>query len=225
VSDVLCAEGLVRRIARRDVVGGVELALARGESVSLVGPSGCGKTTLLQMLGLLDRPDAGKLRVAGEDPWSLGEAARARLRLERIGFVFQQHNLLEALTARDNVALPAWRRSGSRARAARLADELLAQLGLGAVAGTRASELSGGEAQRVAIARAIVNAPELVLADEPTGSLDSGSARTVMETLLATCDRGAALFVVTHDPDVASRASRTVAMLDGRFVRVSRLPE
>ncbi|HEY8078816.1 MAG TPA: ABC transporter ATP-binding protein [Labilithrix sp.] len=224
MTDVLTAEGLVRRIGPREVVAGVHFTLEAGESVSLVGPSGCGKTTLLQMLGLLDRPDDGAVRFGAVDPWSLPDAARARLRLERIGFVFQQNNLLEALSARDNVALPAWRRTGRRADARRRASELLERLGLSAVADARGSELSGGEAQRVAIARAIVNEPALVLADEPTGSLDSASARAVMATLLAACERGAAVFVVTHDSDVAARTSRSVGMLDGRIVRMSHLP-
>ncbi len=221
---ILRAEGLVRRIGRRDVVAGVDLTLDGGESVSLVGPSGCGKTTLLQMLGVLDRPDGGWVRFGAVEPWSLADAERARLRLGHIGFVFQQHNLLEALSARDNVALPAWRRTGSRAAARRRASELLERLGLAEVAEARGSELSGGEAQRVAIARAIVNDPVLVLADEPTGSLDSGSARAVMATLLSACDRGAAVFVVTHDPDIAAQTARSVGMLDGSIVRVSRLP-
>ncbi len=223
-ADVLRAEALVRRIGRREVVAGVDLALAPGEAVSLIGPSGCGKTTLLQLLGLLDRPDAGTIRIGERDASSFTEAERARVRLERIGFVFQQHNLMDALSARDNVALPAWRRTGARRDARRRASELLERLGLGGVADARASELSGGEAQRVAIARAIVNEPAIVLADEPTGSLDSAASRVVMDTLFAACERGAALFVVTHDSDVAARAARTVGMLDGQLVRLSRLP-
>lgn len=221
---VLRAAGLVRRIGRRSVVDGVDLELARGTSTSLVGPSGCGKTTLLSILGLLDRPDAGEVHVAGEDAWALDDGARARLRRERLGFVFQQANLFDAMTARDNVALPAWRRSGSRKSALLRTDALLEAFGLSAVATSRAAELSGGEALRVAIARAMVNEPEIVLADEPTGSLDSAAARLVVDALFGVCARGAALLVVTHDADVAARADAALGMLDGRIVRSSRLP-
>lgn len=220
----LRGEGLVRRIGEREIVSGVDVELEPGESASLVGPSGCGKTTLLQLLGVLDRPDAGVVHVGGEDVWRLGEAARVRIRRERVGFVFQQNNLLDGLTALENVALPAWRRGGSRRLGEERARALLERFGLSKVASSRAGELSGGEAQRVAIARAMVNDPAVVLADEPTGSLDSSSARVVIDALLATCERGAALLVVTHDPDVAARASRTIAMLDGRLARPSRLP-
>jgi putative ABC transport system ATP-binding protein len=224
VSEVLHARSLVRRVAKRDVVAGVEITLEAGESVSLVGPSGCGKTTLLHILGLLDRPDEGTVTMSGSDAWTLSESARARLRREKIGLVFQMHNLVESLSALDNVALPAWRVSGSRKSSIARAEELLERLGLTKVKDSRAAELSGGEAQRVAIARAIVNEPALVLADEPTGALDSRAANVVMDALFATCERGASLFVVTHDADVAARADRSLGMLDGKLVRASHLP-
>jgi putative ABC transport system ATP-binding protein len=221
---VLRADALVRRIGTREIVAGVDVALARGESASLVGPSGCGKTTLLQILGALDRPDGGTVHVGATDVWSVTDNGRAELRRDRIGFVFQQNNLLDGLTALENVALPAWRASGSKKKALERARALLDRFGLDKVASSKAAELSGGEAQRVAIARAIVNEPAVVLADEPTGSLDSSSARIVMDALLAACERGAALLLVTHDPEIAARASRTIAMLDGRLVRPSILP-
>jgi ABC-type lipoprotein export system ATPase subunit len=223
-SCVLEAQRVTRRIGDREIVSGVNVTLSAGESVALVGPSGCGKTSLLQMLGLLDRPDDGVVKLGADDAWSISGAQRARHRLERIGFVFQQHNLFESMTALENVALPAWRKTGSRAEATKRARELLDRFGLSRVSGTRAAELSGGEAQRTALARALVNDPELVLADEPTGNLDSASSEAVIASLFEICARGAALLVVTHDTEIASRATRQLRMLDGRLVRSSEEP-
>ena len=217
-AEVLRAEGLTRVLGEVTAVAGVSLTIAAGEWVSLVGPSGCGKTTLLQMLGLLDRPTAGQLRLAGVDPWKGTVSARTLLRRERIGFVFQGNNLIEHLTARDNVALPAWRLLGSRGAALAAADALLERLGLSARAGTRAAVLSMGEGQRVAIARALVNRPQVVLADEPTGNLDKASGESVMAALGEVCVTGSALLVVTHDVGVAARANRTLTMSDGRIL-------
>jgi ABC-type lipoprotein export system ATPase subunit len=214
-SPVLTATALSRRLGGRDVVAGVELTIGRGELIAVMGPSGCGKTTLLQMLGLLDRPDAGTIALDGRDPWRGSNGQRAELRLRSIGFVFQQSNLIEHLTARDNVALPAWRASGSRASALADADRLLERIGLAHRARARASELSIGEAQRAAVARALINRPRLVLADEPTGSLDVEAAERVMAALFAPA--GAAVLVATHDPEVATRAGRIMRMRDGRL--------
>ena len=217
-AEVLRAEGLTRVLGEVTAVAGVSLTIAAGEWVSLVGPSGCGKTTLLQMLGLLDRPTAGQLRLAGVDPWKGTVSARTLLRRERIGFVFQGNNLIEYLTARENVALPAWRLLGSRGAALAAADALLDRLGLSARADTRAALLSMGEGQRVAIARALVNRPQVVLADEPTGNLDKASGESVMAALGEVCVTGSALLVVTHDVGVAARANRTLTMSDGRIL-------
>jgi len=214
---VLRCESLVRRLGARDVVRGASLDLDEAASVALVGPSGCGKTTLLQMIGLLDRPTGGRVVLAGHDAWSLSDATRAELRLAWIGFVFQQNNLVEKLSARENVALPAWRLGSSRREAERAADALLERFGLAERRDAPASELSVGEAQRVAIARALVNRPRLVLADEPTGSLDSKSADVVMDALAAASALGAALLVVTHDLRIAARTGKTVEMRDGRL--------
>ena len=215
---VLVAEGLARRFGEVRVVRGVSILLHAAESVSLMGPSGCGKTTLLSMLGLLDHPDEGRIVLGGKDVSRLDAGERADLRLLSIGFVFQQNNLLPHLDARENVALPAWRRTGSRARSLETAGALLDRFGLAARARTPAVALSTGEAQRVAIARALVNGPRLVLADEPTGSLDSTSAAVVLDALDEICRSGAALLVVTHDAAVAARAGRRLAMRDGRLV-------
>jgi putative ABC transport system ATP-binding protein len=208
-------EDVHRAFGGREVVAGISLELAPSETVALMGPSGCGKTTLLQMIGLLDRPDRGVVRLGGVDAWAHGQATRAELRLSRIGFVFQHSNLLGHLTARENVALPAWRATGDRAKALARADELLASVGLSARSHGKASELSIGEAQRVAVIRAMVNRPQLVLADEPTGSLDAESAAAVLALLLAA--EGAAVLIVTHDPEVAARAGRTLHMRDGKL--------
>jgi putative ABC transport system ATP-binding protein len=214
---VLVAESIVRRYGSRVVVDGVSFAIKGGESVSLMGASGCGKTTLLHMLGALDRPDAGDLRVEGVDPWRLSDRGLAEVRCRRLGFVFQQSNLLSSLTARENVALPYWRATGKRARALERAGALLVRLGLGARADAPSRVLSLGEAQRVAVARALVNGPRIVLADEPTGSLDSAAAAQVLTALLDVCEMGAALLIVTHDAVIAAACRRQLAMKDGRL--------
>ncbi|MBL0217279.1 MAG: ABC transporter ATP-binding protein [Myxococcales bacterium] len=212
---LLAVEGAQRRFAGREVVAGVSLAIAKGETVALMGPSGCGKTSLLQMIGLLDRPDGGTIQLGTLDAWAQSQAIRAELRLTSIGFVFQHSNLIPYLSARDNVALPAWRAGGARAPALARADELLERVGVGGRRDGRASELSIGEAQRVAVARALINRPRLVLADEPTGSLDAESTEAVLALLLA--NDGPAVLVVTHDPEVAARAGRTLHMRDGKL--------
>ena len=196
----LVATNLVRRYGDRTVVDRVSLSIGAGESVSLMGSSGCGKTTLLHMLGTLDRPDEGQVWIEGRDPATLSDGERSELRRVRLGFVFQQSNLLPALTARENVALPAWRATGRRRESLERADVLLGRFGLTARADARAHVLSLGEAQRVAVARALINRPRLVLADEPTGSLDSEATAAVLDALGEVCGTGAALLVVTHDP-------------------------
>ena len=211
---ILEVEAITRRFGTREVVAGAALAVAEGESVALMGPSGCGKTTLLQIIGLLDRPDGGRVMLRGRDGWSDPPSLRAEMRLRWIGFVFQQNNLIEHLSARENVAVPAWRAGASHRTGLATADGWLERLGLAARAKARAGELSIGEAQRVAVARALVLEPTLVLADEPTGSLDADSATAVMDALVGA---KTAVLVVTHDPDVAARATRTVRMRDGKL--------
>ncbi|MBA3394572.1 MAG: ABC transporter ATP-binding protein [Deltaproteobacteria bacterium] len=202
-----------RRFSDRDVLHGVGFEIAAGETVALMGPSGCGKTTLLQIIGLIDRPDAGRVVLGDHEPWSAPSAIRAELRLTWLGFVFQRGNLIDHLSARENVALPAWRAGQSRKAALARADDLLAPLGIRGE--TPSHVLSIGETQRVAVARALVNRPQLILADEPTGSLDGASARSVLAALLAPGE--AAVLLVTHDPDVAARAGRTLHMRDGKL--------
>jgi len=212
---LLEVEAVSRRFGGRDVVHAVSFAVAERETVALMGPSGCGKTSLLQMIGLLDRPDGGRVRLDALEVWSQNQAIRAELRLTSIGFVFQHSNLIGHLSARDNVALPAWRAGGGRGAALARAGALLDRVGVGGRGSSRAAELSIGEAQRVAVARALVNRPRLVLADEPTGSLDAEAAQAVLGLLLGAED--ATVLVVTHDADVAARADRTLRMRDGKL--------
>jgi ABC-type lipoprotein export system ATPase subunit len=215
---LLCAEGLVRRLGEADIIRGVSLSILPGERVALLGPSGCGKTTLLQILGLLDRPTAGRVLHSGTDVWAQSDSTRTHIRLQSLGFVFQNNNLLPHLSARDNIALPRWRILGARRAALQDADELLERLGLKDRSSTRAGLLSLGEAQRVAIARALVNRPRLLLADEPTGSLESAATHLVLETLTTVCTDETALLIVTHDPMVAAWAARTLTMRDGALL-------
>jgi putative ABC transport system ATP-binding protein len=198
-------------------LAGVDLTVAAGEFLSVVGPSGCGKSTLLHLLAALDRPDAGTIHVAGHS--LADEPDLDHYRSRHVGIVFQLHNLIPSLSAAENVEVPmfetSWRRHDRGARA----QELLRRVGLEARAGNRPAELSGGVRQRVAIARALANDPSILLADEPTGSLDSESGRLVLELLEdLRRDRGLTIVLVTHDAEVAGRADRTIRMLDGRVV-------
>jgi len=215
---VLSTQAICCSRGSRQIIRDVSLDLTAGESVALMGPSGCGKTTLLHLLGLLEAPTLGTVTLDGRDPWLGSSDSRADLRLARIGFVFQQSNLMPFLTARQNVALPAWRYHGSHHRASAQATELLTRFGLGHRLDTRAGLLSLGEAQRVATARALVNHPTIILADEPTGSLDSEATKAVLDSLDAIVAQGTALLVATHDPRVAERAQRIVHMEDGAMV-------
>jgi len=195
---------------------GVDLRMAHGEFVVVAGPSGSGKTTLLQLLGALDRPTDGVVRFEGRDLRGLGDRELARLRLEELGFVFQQFNLIPTLTARQNVeAALAPTAVDTSARHLR-AGELLEAVGLGARSEHLPSQLSGGEQQRVAIARALANDPRVLLADEPTGNLDSTTGCEILALLRELADvRGLTIVVVTHDPAIADDAPRVVHMRDG----------
>jgi putative ABC transport system ATP-binding protein len=197
------------------VLDGVSLSIASGEFVSLVGPSGSGKSTLLHLAGGLDRPDHGWVRVAGIDLSSLGAGDLARVRRRQIGFVFQFFQLLPTLTVRENVELPLTFDGRRKVDAT----ELIERVGLGGKAERRPGELSGGEMQRVAIARALVARAPLILADEPTGNLDSTNAAEVLDMLTEQVrEAGASLLLVTHDASAAKRADRILALSDGRLV-------
>ena len=198
---------------------GVSFEVDRGEHVAIVGSSGSGKSTLLNLLGALDRPTSGHVRYHGRDVREMSDTELARLRNASIGFVFQSFQLLPRLTAVDNVILPLVYRPGSPRQRRELALEALAQVGLADRVDHRPGELSGGQQQRVAIARALVTEPSLVLADEPTGNLDSRTGEEVMallETLHA--DQGTALVVITHEREIAQRASRRIELRDGVIV-------
>ena len=195
----------------------VTLEIHPGEHVAIMGPSGCGKSTLLHVLGCVEPPSGGQLWFGGRDVSDLSDAERSRIRLARIGFVFQRFFLLPMLTARENIELPMGEYGlGKRDRAAR-STELLAYVGLADRADHRPPQLSGGEMQRVAIARALANRPPLLIADEPTGELDDGTGRQVAELLDRVHADGNTVVVVTHDRAIAARASRTLSMRDGRL--------
>lgn len=204
-------------------VSDVQLTVAAGESVAIVGPSGCGKSTLLYLLGGLERPTGGTLRLAGEQLDRLPEAGLARLRRHALGFVFQAFHLVDELTARENVELPVLLAGGSPRDARTRAATLLARVGLAERAEHLPSALSGGQRQRVAIARALVNEPVVVLADEPTGNLDSAATGDVLRLFEQLHYAGQTLVVVTHDERIAATADRVITMRDGAFVDETRL--
>ena len=197
---------------------GVDLFVGEGEFVAVRGPSGCGKSTLLNLIGLLDKPTSGKLTLFGEDVFKKSDAKRAKLRGEKIGFVLQDFALLPDQTLLYNVMLPLLFGKGSYFSARARAKKALEQVGLGALARKKANGLSGGQRQRVAIARALVKEPALLLADEPTGQLDSATGKEIMEILTACNRRGITVILVTHDDAVASYALRTVSLADGKIV-------
>ena len=197
----------------------VSLSVAAGEVAAVMGPSGSGKSTLLNLVAGLDRPTAGTVTVAGRRVDSLGEAALARFRARHVGIIFQFFNLLDDLTVQDNVLLPAQLAGASRRRARTRAGELLERMGIERHRDDYPARLSGGQRQRVAIARALVNSPELLLADEPTGALDTATGQEIGRLLRELNAAGQTLVLVTHDPALAERyAARTVRLVDGQVV-------
>ncbi|HEY8535967.1 MAG TPA: ABC transporter ATP-binding protein [Vicinamibacterales bacterium] len=220
---LLRVEGVVRDYGTRvrtRALAGVDLRVERGELTALVGPSGSGKSTLLNIIGLLDRPTSGRVVLDGVDTSTLDERGLTAMRARALGFIFQFHHLLPAFTALENVVLPALADAGRPDPEMYVrAERMLRQVGLGDKLRVRVDELSGGQQQRVAIARALAGGPPLVLADEPTGNLDTGTAGEVFD-LIERFNRelGTTFLVVTHDPRIAARCGRVVELVDGRIV-------
>lgn len=205
-------------------LAGIDISIARGDFVAVMGPSGSGKSTFMNMIGCLDSPSGGSYRLDGQDVAGLDDDARADLRNRLLGFVFQNFNLLPRTTALDNVALPLLYRRGAAmpmAQRRALAAQRLAEVGLSQRADHQPAQLSGGQQQRVAIARALVNNPALLLADEPTGALDSRTSVEIMALFQALNARGITIVVVTHEPDIAAYARRRLLFRDGRLVQDS----
>ena len=202
-----------------EVLKGVSLEIAAGEVVSIVGASGAGKTTLLQIMGTLSRPDSGRVEIGGEDVSSLGDKALSKFRNERIGFVFQFHHLLAEFTAFENVCIPGLIGRRPRAEVERRAAELLDMMGLASRRDHKPGQLSGGEQQRVAIARALVNAPAVLLADEPSGNLDSHNRDEIHRLFFELREKlGQTVVIVTHDENLAAMADRKITMSDGTIL-------
>ncbi len=213
---MISAKGITKRFEQLEILKGIDLEVARGEVVSIVGASGAGKSTLLHILGTLDVPDAGTLTIAGEEVSRLKSARLSAFRNRHLGFVFQSHHLLGEFSALENILVPALIAGESRTAAEKRAQELLAQLGLADRAEHRPSEMSGGEQQRVAVARALVNRPDAILADEPSGNLDSASARSLHELFFQLRrDLQQTFIIVTHNEELANMADRKLHMRDG----------
>ena len=209
-------ENITKSFGDLQVLKGVNLVIGKGEVVSIVGSSGAGKTTLLQIIGTLDKPDAGSIRFNGEELTRLGSKRLAAFRNRHIGFVFQFHQLLPEFTALENIVIPALVAGRKRKEAETEALELLRVLGLSERANHKPAELSGGENQRVAVARALINHPDVVLADEPSGSLDSHNKEELHKLFFELRDRfGQTFVIVTHDEGLASYTDRTIRMVDG----------
>ena len=207
-----------------EVLKGIDLHIGKGEVVSIVGPSGAGKTTLLQIMGTLDKPDAGSLSIAGHDVLKLNRRQLARFRCEHIGFVFQFHQLLPEFTALENVMIPALIAKRNKSEARQRALQLLEYLKLADRANHKPAELSGGENQRVAVARALMNEPDVVFADEPSGSLDSHNKAELHQLFFDLRDKfGQTFVIVTHDEELAALTDRTIHLADGRIVSESSL--
>ena len=211
--------GITKSFDHLQVLRGIDLDIEAGQVVSIVGPSGAGKTTLLQIMGTLDRPDAGTIEIDGTDVSAMKQGKLAEFRNKKIGFVFQFHQLLPEFTALENVMIPAFIAGTDRKQARERAEELLAFMGLSERAGHKPNELSGGEKQRVAVARALVNRPVVVMADEPSGSLDTHNKQELHKLFFDLRDKfGQTFVIVTHDEHLADLCDRTIHMQDGVIV-------
>jgi putative ABC transport system ATP-binding protein len=222
-SPIIDVRGLTKIYRTEEVethaLTGIELSIRPGEYVAAMGPSGCGKTTLLSILGLLETPTGGEYRISGMPVGTLDASERARMRNRHIGFVFQAFNLIGDLSVEENVELPLIYRGGiPRSTRRERVRAILDEMGMSHRLRHYPGQLSGGQQQRVAIARALVGEPSILLADEPTGNLDSKSGEAVMELLAALHERGATLFMVTHDPRYAQFADRLIRLIDGQIV-------
>lgn len=213
------AHGIFKSFGSLQVLKGIDLSIGEGEIVSIVGKSGAGKSTLLQILGTLDRPNAGQVTICGTDVLALKDKALSAFRCKHIGFIFQFHRLLPEFTALENVMIPALIAGESRSAARKRASELLDFLGLNDRLGHKPAEMSGGEQQRVAVARSLVNSPDVIFADEPSGSLDSANKQELHKLFFELRDRlGQTFVIVTHDESLAAMSDRIVHIADGRIL-------
>jgi len=200
-----------------EALRGVTFEIHAGDYISIMGPSGCGKSTLLNLLGCLDRPTSGHYRLGGEDVSQMNDDALSAVRGARLGFVFQSYNLIQQLTVVENIEVPLYYQDRSESQSREMARRMAARVGLEQRLGHKPMELSGGQQQRVAIARALVNEPLVILADEPTGNLDSSSGTEIMRLFDELHEQGKTLILVTHDPSVGQRAHRTIRLRDGEI--------
>ena len=222
---MITTQGITKSFGSLQVLKGIDLHIDRGEIVSIVGPSGAGKTTLLQIIGTLDRPDSGSVCVDSVDITSLSQKALSDFRNRHLGFVFQFHQLLPEFTAIENIMIPAYIAGTSQRQAKERAKELLDFMGLGDRATHKPAELSGGEKQRVAVARALVNNPAIILADEPSGSLDTQNKQELHQLFFDLRDKfGQTFVIVTHDEQLATLTDRTIHLRDG-MIEVPAIPE
>ena len=223
---MISLQGIKKSFGSLEVLKGIDLHIDKGEVVSIVGPSGAGKTTLLQIIGTLDRPDAGSVIIDGIDVSHLSKKKLADFRNQHIGFVFQFHQLLPEFTAIENIMIPAYIAGASHRETKKRAQELLDFMGLSDRASHKPNELSGGEKQRVAVARALVNHPAVILADEPSGSLDSKNKEELHQLFFDLRDKfGQTFVIVTHDEQLASITDRTIHMRDGQLEKLDQLEE
>lgn len=218
-SPLVLLDSISKSFGSLQILNDISLSIRPSEITAIVGPSGAGKTTLLQIIGTLLKPDRGQLLIDGVNPFALSAQRQAHFRNRQIGFVFQFHQLLPEFTATENVAIPAMIAGMSKKQAIQEAEQMLSQLGLANRLKHRPAQLSGGEKQRTAVARALINRPSLILADEPSGSLDSQRKEELIELFLELRDQlGQTFLIVTHDADFAQRADRTVSLQDGRII-------